>query len=77
MSREVFKFKENENMSHADRELKCWNNCSCFAYTTGDFATSCEIWGREAVFTQGKWDDINSRKIHILEPKSKSILKCC
>ncbi|KAJ0008060.1 hypothetical protein Pint_29838 [Pistacia integerrima] len=61
MSREGFKFKESENMSHADCELKCWFNCSCFAYATTDFDTSCEIWGRGPIFTEAKWDDINSR----------------
>ncbi|KAJ0075926.1 hypothetical protein Patl1_34169 [Pistacia atlantica] len=56
-----FKFKESENMCHADCELKCWNNCYCVAYATTDFDTSCEVWDREAKFTEAKWDDINSR----------------
>ncbi|KAJ0076143.1 hypothetical protein Patl1_34173 [Pistacia atlantica] len=71
MSRDGFKFKESENMSYTDCELKCWNNCSCAAYSTTHLRIGCEIWGREANFTESYREFVNSRHVCILQPKSQ------
>ncbi|KAJ0008064.1 hypothetical protein Pint_29837 [Pistacia integerrima] len=74
MSRDGFKFKESENMSYIDCELKCWNNCSCAAYRTTHRGIGCEIWGREANFTESDREFVNSRHIRILQPKKNYLV---
>lgn len=69
MSGYGLKFKESDNMSHIDCEIKCWNNCSCFAYSTTDL--SCEIWGREANFIESYEGVLYTRHIRILREKQK------
>ncbi|XP_031284007.1 G-type lectin S-receptor-like serine/threonine-protein kinase CES101 [Pistacia vera] len=77
MSRDGFKFKESENMSYTDCELKCWNNCSCAAYSTTHLRIGCEIWGREANFTESYREFVNSRKLSCCKKQKVVSIKNC
>ncbi|KAK0596029.1 hypothetical protein LWI29_012095 [Acer saccharum] len=53
-----FMFKESDNMTSIDCQLKCQNNCSCFAYATTNREndTGCEIWSRGTKFIEAYKD---------------------
>ncbi|KAK2654859.1 hypothetical protein Ddye_014715 [Dipteronia dyeriana] len=72
MSGDGMKFKENDDMILRDCELKCLNNCSCFAYalTDEENQNGCEIWSRGTRFIESNAN--NSRKIYMqVKPKEK------
>ncbi|KAK0597697.1 hypothetical protein LWI29_027783 [Acer saccharum] len=73
MSGDGFKFKESDNMTSIDFELKFQNNCSCFAYATTNREkdTGCEIWSTKFIEAHKG----NYRQIYMeVEPKRKSTL---
>ncbi|KAK0597263.1 hypothetical protein LWI29_023521 [Acer saccharum] len=56
MSGERTNFKESDNMTIYDCKIKCWNDCSCVAFSIRNetHGTGCEIWNREAKFIESK-----------------------
>ncbi|TXG69078.1 hypothetical protein EZV62_004013 [Acer yangbiense] len=64
------KFRESDNMTLYDCGLKCYQNCSCVAYTATnrENETGCEIWSRGTKFIKSHIND--SRYIYFeVEPK--------
>ncbi|KAK0596796.1 hypothetical protein LWI29_019169 [Acer saccharum] len=64
------KFRESDNMTLDDCQLKCYKNCSCVAYaaTNRENKTGCEIWSRGTKFIKSHTDD--SRNIYLeVQPK--------
>ncbi|TXG69079.1 hypothetical protein EZV62_004014 [Acer yangbiense] len=70
------KFRENDNMTLDDCQLKCYKNCSCvaFAATNTENYTGCKIWSGGTKFIKSYTD--NCRDIYYeVEPKGKSLLQ--
>ncbi|TXG69071.1 hypothetical protein EZV62_004006 [Acer yangbiense] len=56
MSGERTNFKGSDHMTISDCTIKCWNDCSCVAFSIRNETngTGCEIWNREAKFIESK-----------------------
>ncbi|KAL9460500.1 hypothetical protein AB3S75_003659 [Citrus x aurantiifolia] len=59
MNGDGFKFKESDNMTLSDCEVKCFQNCSCVAYASINESndTGCEIWSSGTKFTGTSFTD--------------------
>ncbi|KAJ0076320.1 hypothetical protein Patl1_34170 [Pistacia atlantica] len=73
MSRDGFKFTESENMSYIDCELKCWNNCSCAAYST-HIAVLVVRFGAEKQISQNLTGNLSIHGIYASFSLKKTIL---
>ncbi|KAK3219767.1 hypothetical protein Dsin_013737 [Dipteronia sinensis] len=72
MSGERTNFNGSDDMTVYDCNIKCWNDCSCVAFSIRNETngTGCEIWNREAKFIESK-TYINTSSVYILEYKEK------
>ncbi|KAH9666027.1 G-type lectin S-receptor-like serine/threonine-protein kinase [Citrus sinensis] len=73
MNGDGFKFKESDNMTLSDCEVKCFQNCSCVAYASINASndTGCEIWSSGTKFTETSFTDDHRIIFMAREPKEK------
>ncbi|KAH9714388.1 G-type lectin S-receptor-like serine/threonine-protein kinase [Citrus sinensis] len=73
MNGDGFKFKESDNMTLSDCEVKCFQNCSCVAYASINESndTGCEIWSSGTKFTETSFTDDHRIIFMAREPKEK------